>query len=688
MLKFRESYLQELLRRTGGGVGHGSAGSAPDLSHVPAMQRSRFFEHIALTSLLHIDMSKTATGTSTPSAIEFNSFAPVVGINFGNSYASIAVLGKDGNAECIANEDGERQIACAISFHGEETYIGNQAKAQLVKNSANTITNFRNLLGLSYSSIPPLSSPPTSAPIIQHPDRPDVPAYRVSVLEPAPSPLKSNVNTPAATPRSEPVQTTRVLTPADAATIFLKSLLTSAEAFLGKKVEAAVLTVPAWMSPAQRAALASAAKDAGIPVTQLLEEVAAVASTTSHSTWTDGTEIGADRSQLVVDVGATSSSISLLSVRQGLSYVIASSTIPQGANAIDDKLIKHFAADFTKKTKIPLQVAPAAGVADQRAEARLRLAIEHTKRTISASPGAATCSVESLKDGVDYTGSINRMRFDMVAAPVYSAIASAVVELLASAGVDSKEVGEIVYVGGTGSLPGLDERVQVSAGFEEGEVVTPFSRGIVQGGGIGDPTTILARGSAIQAAMLAGLPAGTEEDKELHDVILGEKGEQVRKVKATTRTVGVLFPVAEDADVDAQTRELGGVFVPVVQKETALPTRRIVQVEVALPAEGEKRVCLEVWEVKEGIRIEKIKAEPTTPIDDDDEEEEEEEEEVKHKVISKEILLGALQIAAKGAKKAVVQVQMIVGIEGEVDVEVKEVGEGAGEPQRVHVPAP
>ncbi|KAF6752102.1 dnaK-type molecular chaperone bipA [Ephemerocybe angulata] len=622
-------------------------------------------------------MSKTATGTSTPSAIEFNSFAPVVGINFGNSYASIAVLGKDGNAECIANEDGERQIACAISFHGEETYIGNQAKAQLVKNSANTITNFRNLLGLSYSSIPPLSSPPTSAPIIQHPTQPDVPAYRVSVLEPAPAPLKSNVNTPAATPRSEPVQTTRVLTPADAATIFLKSLLTSAEAFLGKKVEAAVLTVPSWMSPAQRAALASAAKDAGIPVTQLLEEAAAVASTTSHTTWTDGveegTEIGADRSQLVVDVGATSSTISLLSVRQGLSYVIASSTIPQGANAIDDKLIKHFAADFTKKTKIPLQVAPApaSSVADQRAEARLRLAIEHTKRTLSASPGAATCSVESLKDGFDYTGSINRMRFDMVAAPVYTAIASAVVELLASAGVDSKEVGEIVYVGGTGSLPGLDERVQ-------GEVVTPFSRGIVQGGGIGDPTTILARGSAIQAAMLAGLPSGTAEDKELHDVILGEKGEQVNKVKATTRTIGVLFP----------TRELGGVFVPVVQKETALPTRRVVQVEVALPAEGEKRVCLEVWEVKEGIRIEKIKAEPTTPIDEDEDEEEEEEEEVKHKVISKEILLGALQIAAKGAKKAVVQVQVVVGIEGEVDVEVKEVGEGAGEPQRVHVPAP
>jgi molecular chaperone DnaK (HSP70) len=75
-------------------------------------------------------------------------------------------ISQEGNAECIANEDGERQIACAVSFHGEEMvrclslvdqfllfmvfmkqYIGNQAKSQLVKNAQNTITGFRNLLG-------------------------------------------------------------------------------------------------------------------------------------------------------------------------------------------------------------------------------------------------------------------------------------------------------------------------------------------------------------------------------------------------------------------------------------------------------------------------------------------------------------------------------------------------------------
>lgn len=71
----------------------------------------------------------------------------VVGINLGNTYASIAVFTKEGLAECIANEDGERQIAVVVSFQGEQVYIGNQAKQQLVKNSDNTIVGFRNLLG-------------------------------------------------------------------------------------------------------------------------------------------------------------------------------------------------------------------------------------------------------------------------------------------------------------------------------------------------------------------------------------------------------------------------------------------------------------------------------------------------------------------------------------------------------------
>ncbi|PPQ66230.1 hypothetical protein CVT26_010931 [Gymnopilus dilepis] len=640
------------------------------------------------------------TPSRPPSSTPTSSLPPVVGINFGNSYASIAVFTKEGLAECIANEDGERQIACAISFHGEEMYIGNQAKQQLVKNAKNTITGFRNLLGKKFSEIPQ-SEHTTSAPVIQHPELPDTPAYKVQILQPAPSPLppSSNVGTPAAshvpTPKSEPTPAERILTVSEVTSIFLKSLVQSAQDFLGKPIQGAVISVPATFTDAQRAALEKAANDAGINVLQLLDDAGAAAATTTTPLWA-GENLRPDRTQLLVDVGSSSVALTLLSVREGLSYILASSNIPSiGADQIDDKLIKFFAADFTKKTKVPLTVcpAPANSPQDQRAEAKLRLAIEHTKRTISASPGAATCSVESLKDGMDYTGTINRMRFDMLASPIYAAVAKEVHTLLTSAAVDAHDVDEVVYIGGTGSLPGLDDRLLLEVGLREG-VETPFARGTVVGGGVGDPTTILARGCAYQAALINSL-GDSPEEKELREAFT--RGHKASDVKATTKTLGVLIP----NDLE-ENKELGGTWVPVVYKETALPVRRVVQFDVELNEES-KRLALEVWEVSEGIRIEKVtQSAPSPPSGEDDEgenldeDEEPEEIEVKHRVVTKDTLLGAIDTQAKlgvktkgkgkdaGKTFTTVEVQFVVGIEGDVEVEVREKGEG-GVVERVHV---
>jgi len=130
---------------------------------------------------------------------------------------------------------------------------------------------------------------------------------------------------------------------------------------------------------------------------------------------------------------------------EGLTYVLASSHSANiGGDQIDDELIKFFANDFSKTNKTPLTVCSSTDVSDKRAEVKLRLVIEHTKRTISASPGAATCSVESLKDGALLQAQLSH---DMVVNAVYLAAASAVSALLADAGVDAHKIyiDEIVY---------------------------------------------------------------------------------------------------------------------------------------------------------------------------------------------------------------------------------------------------
>ncbi|KAK5276923.1 Hsp70 protein that interacts with Zuo1p, partial [Cryomyces antarcticus] len=74
-----------------------------------------------------------------------------IGISFGNSYSSIAEV-RDGKAEVIANEDGDRQIPSILSYVEGEEFHGNQAKSQLVRNAKNTVTSFRDFLGKEHDS--------------------------------------------------------------------------------------------------------------------------------------------------------------------------------------------------------------------------------------------------------------------------------------------------------------------------------------------------------------------------------------------------------------------------------------------------------------------------------------------------------------------------------------------------------
>ena len=482
----------------------------------------------------------------------------------------------------------------------------------------------------------------------------------------------------------------RYLTVNEVTVIFLKSLVQSAEDFLGRKVQGAVIAIPTWFDENAKNAVTAAATEAGVEVLQLIDEKSAAALV---SVSLPSAKVEADRTSLVVDLGQNTLTLSLLSIRHGLIYSIASSEDHNvGGEQIDEKLVKFFAKEFTKKTKTPLQVCPATEAADKRAEAKFRLAVEHTKRTISASPGAATCAVESLKDGLDFSGTINRMRFDMEARSVYDGVTSAAIKLLNSVDLEPLHVDEIIYAGSSTALPGLDNTF-FAKGFPE-SVVTPFNAGTAVGGP-GDPTTIIARGCVLQAKVLTSISA---ENHMLRDAF--QPTSEHLQTSVTTKTIGLILPEAV-SDSEGTTNSLGGQWIPGVPKDTPTPYRRIVQFDCDL-GEGEgQSVGLEVWEVDESVKVEKVKpvkkdAEAEEEEEDDsdsDSDEEEQEEEIREKQITKSNLIGSFSVVSKhaqsqnGRRKTRLEVHFVVVQNGNVSVTAFEISkEGKGEPIVLTVP--
>ena len=151
-----------------------------------------------------------------------------------------------------------------------------------------------------------------------------------------------------------------------------------------------------------------------------------------------------DRTILVLDMGGTSTSSTILSSNSGLYTLInTQENLSLGGRDVDDALVQYLSKEFTKKTKVAI------GKDDRRAWQKLRNEAEFTKRALSAS-GSAQCSVESLAEGVDFSSSVNRVRLDMLAGPTYAKVLGVVKESLKNAGLEPVQVDEV-------SKEGLDQ---------------------------------------------------------------------------------------------------------------------------------------------------------------------------------------------------------------------------------------
>lgn len=454
--------------------------------------------------------------------------------------------------------------------------------------------------------------------------------------------------TPAFTVEIDGKPTT--LTAHECAVRYLRVLLSYATDFLGRPITTAVMATPADFTSKQAQALTAAAAEAGIKVVQTIDESAAVLAAYAQTLLTDEDVSPAiDRNSVVLDVGATSTNVTIVAVRDGLFVPLAHVVDNKlGGDQFDAKLMDWFSKEFTKKTKVPLEAS------NHRALMKLRLAVEVTKKSLSAS-NSAPCSVESLAEGMDFHGSINRMRFDLLASSVYAGIVSQVEKALQKANLDPLQIQEVVLVGGTARLPTLADKL---LGLFDADQTNIQSRL--------DPDEVIARGTALQAQSLLSSETQATVEKAL-------ASETALKPSTLSAPIGL---VVDDA------------FHVLLEAHTPLPTRRII--DFASPAAGKLLISL-----SEGEQTIKVEAPPpkvakksggvagffsrSKPEDDDDEDDDEEPEDIRtvESKATKALAEVVVDDVKKGAKKLRLTIVVVEGGKGEVTVEVD--GDKVGE---------
>lgn len=223
-----------------------------------------------------------------------------------------------------------------------------------------------------------------------------------------------------------------LVTVSEIATRHVRRLASSASDFLGKKVNAAVITVPTNFSNEQKEALSGAAKNAGVEVLQYISEpVAAVLAYDARPE-----SVLEDKLIVVADLGGTRSDIAVIASRGGMYSVLSTAhDYESGGVQLDQVLIDHFAKEFIRKHKTDPRQNP-------KSLAKLKLEAEATKKALSLG-GNASLSVESLADGIDFSSNINRSRYELLASKVFGGFTRLIQEAIRKADLDILDINEV-----------------------------------------------------------------------------------------------------------------------------------------------------------------------------------------------------------------------------------------------------
>jgi molecular chaperone DnaK (HSP70) len=359
---------------------------------------------------------------------------PCIGIDLGTTYSCVAVW-RNGRVDICPNEQGHRITPSYVAFLKDGTrLVGDAAKNQATQNPASTIFDVKRLIGRNYQDSTVQS------------DKKLFPFGIVGDKHGKPT-IELDHETGANHSKKQ-------YTPEEISAMILRKMKDIAEAYLGKEVKHAVVTVPAYFNDAQRQATKDAGTIAGLKIERVINEPTAAA-----------IAYGLDKQDreeniLVFDLGGGTFDVTLLSIDNGVFEVRATSgNTHLGGEDFDQRLMEYCISQFKRQSGLDIKD-------DKRAIQRLRKQCEMAKRTLSTQT-SATVDCEALKDGIDFSTVISRAKFEELNLDLFKKTMTPVTQVLKDSGMSKNDIDQVILVGGSTRIPKVQSMLSEFFGGKE-----------------------------------------------------------------------------------------------------------------------------------------------------------------------------------------------------------------------------